>query len=206
MAVQLPDLGSQVRESGTTDGRVPSADRNRDAIVDALLELFEAGHQDPTTRQIAERAGVSLRTVIEHFDDMEALCAAVSQRQIDRIWSHLDPLPGPDASLDARLDALVAQRAQLFEMIAPTRHAAANTLSTSRTLLRGFARSEAFLRRQIMELFAAELAPDDSDRIAALDFAASWDAWESLRRSSRRSVESASRIVRLMLSTLLTSE
>jgi TetR/AcrR family transcriptional regulator, regulator of autoinduction and epiphytic fitness len=206
MAVQLPDLGAQARESGTADGRVRRGERNRDAIVDALLELFEEGEPSPTSRQIAERAGVSLRTVFQHFDDMEALCAAVSQRQIDRIWSNLDPLPGSDAPLDDRLDALVAQRAHLFEMIAPTRRAAVNALSASPTLMRGFARSEAFLRRQIIELFAAELAPDDADRIAALDFAASWEAWEGLRRSSRRSVESASRIMRLMLSQLLISE
>ena len=184
-------LGAEYANQARRTGGCGAADRNRDAIVDALLELFEAGHPNPTTREIAERAGVSLRTVIQHFDDMEALCAAVSQRQIDRIWSHLDPLPGPDASLDARLDALVAQRAQLFEMIAPTRHAAANTLSTSPTLMRGFARSEAFLRRQIIELFASELAPDDTDRIAALDFAASWDAWEGLR--ARRAVPSSAR-------------
>jgi TetR/AcrR family transcriptional regulator, regulator of autoinduction and epiphytic fitness len=204
MAVQLSDQGAQRRESVTTEGRVLRGERNREAIVDALLALFEEGHVSPTSREIAERSGVSLRTVFQHFNDMEALCAAVSQRQIDRIWSHLDPLPGCEESLEVRIDGLVAQRSQLFEMIAPTRRAAVHALDASPTLMRGLARSEAFLRRQVIELFAAELATEDSDRIAAVDFAASWEAWDGLRRASRHSVERASHIMRTMLLSLLT--
>jgi TetR/AcrR family transcriptional regulator of autoinduction and epiphytic fitness len=205
MPVQLSDLTPPTSESPAPDGRVLRGERNRDAIVDAVLELFEQGDPSPTSREIAERAGVSLRTVFRHFDDMEALCAAVCQRQIERVWSNLEPLPGREEPLEGRLDAFVAQRSRLFEMIAPARRAASGALAASPTLMRGFARSEAFLRRQVIETFAAELASDDVDRVSAVDFAASWEAWEGLRRSSRHSVDSASRIMRLLLLTLLTS-
>jgi len=206
MAVQLSEQDAQPQESVVTDGRVLRGERNREAIVDALLELFEQGETSPTARRVAERAGVSLRTVFQHFDDLEGLCAAVCQRQIERVWSNIEPLPGCDTPLEDRIDAVVAQRALLFETIAPTRRAASNALESSPALARGLARSEAFLRRQIMEVFATELAADDPDRIGAVDFAASWEAWDGLRRSSRRSVESASRVVRLLLLTLLGSE
>jgi AcrR family transcriptional regulator len=205
MAVQLSDQGPETSESVATDGRVRRGERNREAIVDALITLLEEGHEDPTSREIAERAGVSLRTVFQHFDDMEALCAAVSQRQIERIWSNLEPLPACEAPFEARVDALVAQRAYLFEAIGPTRRAAQNALASSPALLRGLARSEAFLRRQIIELFEPELGADNGDRIAAVDFAASWEAWDGLRRSARRSVQSATRITRVLLLSLLTS-
>lgn len=206
MAVQLSDQSAPDLEPAVTDGRVLRGERNRDAIVEALLELFEQGHLSPTSREIAERAGVSLRTVFQHFDDMEALCAAVSQRQIDRIWSHLELLPGCDEPLDVRLDGFVAQRAQLFETITSPRRAAAKALDASPALMRGLARSEAFLRRQVTETFAPELAAADPDRIAAADFVSSWEAWDGLRRSSRHSVDSASRIMRRLLLSLLTSK
>jgi AcrR family transcriptional regulator len=178
-------------------------ERNREAIVNALLELFEAGDPQPPARRIAARAGVSLRTVFQHYNDLDTLCAAVAQRQVERVWSQLEPLPGADEPLGARVDALVKQRAQLFEAITPTRRAALAAVASSPTWLRGLARSEAFLRRQVTETFASELG-DDADRIAAVDFAASWEAWDALRRSSRRSVASASSITRSMVHALLT--
>ena len=156
-------------EATTIDGRVLRGERNRDAIVDALLELLAEGETSPSSREIAQRAGVSLRTVFQHFDDIDTLYAAV---------------------------------AQLFEVIGPVRRAAAGANSTSPALLRGLARSEAFLRRQIAETFEPELE-GDADRLAAADFAASWEAWEGLRRASRRSVPAASRILRVLLLAVL---
>lgn len=209
MAVQLPEPGiegtdrsAEPHPSTVIDGRVLRGERNRDAIVDALLELFEAGNSQPPAREVAARAGVSLRTVFQHFNDMETLCAAVAQRQVERVWLHLEPLPAPDEPLELRVAAVVAQRAQLFEAIAPTRRAAIAAVAGSPAWLRGLARSEAFLRRQITETFASELE-GDSDRTAAVDFAASWDAWDGLRRSSRRSVARASSVMRLLLLSLL---
>ena len=143
---------------------------------------------------------MSLRTVFQHFNDIDTLYGAVAQRQVDRLWSKLDPLPAIDAPLDVRIDAVVAQRVALFEAIGPVRRAAVGVSSSSPALLRGLARSEAFLRRQIAETFAPELA-GDADRIAAADFAASWEAWEGLRRSSRRSVATA--VMRVLLLAVL---
>ncbi|MGZ4690151.1 MAG: TetR/AcrR family transcriptional regulator [Acidimicrobiia bacterium] len=186
----------------TVDGRVLRGERNRDAIVEALVQLFAEGDPQPSSRMIAQRAGVSLRTVFQHFNDMESLYAAVAQRQVEQVWANLEPLPGADHPLEVRLDALVAQRASLFEAVAPTRRAAASALGSSPTIRRGLARSEAFLRRQVTETFAPELA-GDAERIDAADFAASWEAWDGLRRSSHRSVASASRVVRTLLLSLL---
>jgi AcrR family transcriptional regulator len=192
-------------EAVTVDGRQERDHRTRDAIVDAVLsQLAEAGPDLPA-REVAQRAGVSLRTVFEHFDDVDAFYAAVAQRQVERLWSQLDPLPPTTEPLVARVDALVSQRAELFESIRPVRHAAVGVNSTSPALLRGLARSDAFLRRQIAETFAAELA-GDANRIDAADFTASWDAWEGLRQSSRRSVANASRIMRTLLLAILDPE
>ena len=36
----------------------------------ALLDLLEAGEMRPTAAQIAQRAGVSLRSVFQHFESL----------------------------------------------------------------------------------------------------------------------------------------
>ena len=63
------------------DGRIARGKRARTAIVDALLALIEAGELRPSAARIAERAGVSLRSVFQHFRDVESLFAAMADRQ-----------------------------------------------------------------------------------------------------------------------------
>ncbi len=192
-------------DATTVDGRVLRGERNRDAIVEALLELIAEGDPQPSARNVAQRAGVSLRTVFQHFNDVDTLYGAVAQRQVERLWSKLEPLPASDEPLTTRVDAVVAQRVELFETIGPVRRAAVSMNSASPALARGVARSEAFLRRQVAEIFAPELA-GDPDRTAAADFACSFEAWEGLRRSSRRSVATASRVMRVLLLAVLRPE
>ena len=45
------------------DGRVRRGARNRQTIVDALLDLVGSGILRPTAQQVADRAGVGIRTV-----------------------------------------------------------------------------------------------------------------------------------------------
>jgi AcrR family transcriptional regulator len=55
--------------------------RTRDQILDALIELLtDRRADDITTRDIAERAGVSLPTVYRHFPDRTALLEGITAR------------------------------------------------------------------------------------------------------------------------------
>ena len=62
------------------DGRTARSQRTRSAIVAACIELVEEGDLRPTAPRVAERAGVSVRSVFQHFDDLEGLFAAVGDR------------------------------------------------------------------------------------------------------------------------------
>ena len=44
------------------DGRHLRRQRNRDAVVAALLELYGEGNLDPTTDEVAQRSGLSARS------------------------------------------------------------------------------------------------------------------------------------------------
>ena len=108
---------------GTRDGRTVRAERTRQALVDALLALLYEGQLQPTAERISARAGVSERSLFQHFADREALYQAVAVQQYERIVPTLDPV---DVSLPLpeRIEAFVAQRARLLETVTPVRRAA----------------------------------------------------------------------------------
>ena len=67
------------------DGRRARRHRSRDLAVDALLDLLGEGVVRPTAQQVAERSGVSLRSIFRIFDDVESLNAAACARQLSRV-------------------------------------------------------------------------------------------------------------------------
>src|SRR5205085_1971517 len=93
------------------DGRVQRGTRNREAIIDALLACYEAGTLRPSLPEVAARAGVSVRSVHNHFADVEALRAEVAQRQ----WERHSPL----IARASTIEELVDQRAAFYEAVTP---------------------------------------------------------------------------------------
>src|SRR5262252_4637374 len=96
------------------DGRIARGARARAAIADALLSLIERGDLRPSAARIAERAGVSLRSVFQHYNDVESLFAAAAARQTERLAPLVGEVPdkGP---LARRLDAFVRARVRLLD-------------------------------------------------------------------------------------------
>ena len=119
----------------SADGRVRRGERTRAAIVEALLGLVADGELHPTARQIAQRAGVSVRSIFQHFDDLEGLYGDLVRVQAARVQPLVEDLRS-EGSLDERIDALVRQRAALFEAITPMRHAIGTRARRSPTLTR----------------------------------------------------------------------
>jgi AcrR family transcriptional regulator len=195
-----------VGEVEAIDGRAARANRTRRAVVDALLGLIEEGDLRPTAPRIAERAGVSLRSIFQHFNDLEALFAAAAARQLEQLSALVAPV-STDAPLTHRLDAFVAQRARVLEALTPVSRAsrlqepgsAALRSTRQRLLRRG--------RAEVAAVFAAELrrrpGADRVELLDALDAASSWQTWEALRAHQRLSTARARRVMRRTLAALL---
>lgn len=187
----------------SADGRAARSERTRRAIVDAMRALHHEGELRPTAPRIAERAGVSVRTVWQHFEDLETLLVEAGRRDLEIARSFVEPI---DLSLptDARVAALVDQRTRMFEAMAPPWRAArvhvpfSAQLQANRDILMDLA------REQVRELFAPELAAaaDPEALLDALHIASSWATWESLRTEARLDVERAQKALRLWLSKL----
>ena len=81
------------QRSQSDDGRVARRLENRVRIVDALFELIRAGQYHPTLKDIAEKAGVTPRTLLNHFPDVGALLQAALVRGRELADQDLPELP-----------------------------------------------------------------------------------------------------------------
>jgi AcrR family transcriptional regulator len=154
----------------SVDGRVERGNRSREAIVAALLGLYEAGNLTPSVPEVAARAGVSVRSVHYHFTDFEALRADAIKHQLSR----LAPLVQRPVT---NIAELAAQRSEFWELVTPVRRAALLQVHESPTIARAWAKGDRCTRRQLELLFPGR----DPDVISALDMVTSWDAWNRLR-------------------------
>jgi TetR/AcrR family transcriptional regulator, regulator of autoinduction and epiphytic fitness len=176
------------------DGRTVRAERTRQALVDSLLSLLDEGQLTPTAAAIAARAGVSERSVFQHFPDREALLEAVAREQYDRVVPTLRPVDST-LPLPERIEQFTAQRARLYEQIGGVRRAGLLVEHESSSVAGWLATARQAKASDVERVFRRELdaiPADDQDAVrAALITLCSWSAWDSWRTHQRLSVARA---------------
>jgi AcrR family transcriptional regulator len=205
MAMQIDEVMPVSVDAISTDGRIARGVRTRRHVAEALISLLEDGETQPTARKVAERAGVSLRLVFHHFEDMDALYRAVMVLQAQRYWSKVRDVP-PDLPTAHRIDRSVRQRSRLFDAIGAVRRAAVPLATRSAPLAEALTESSSFLRGRLAHTFALELnaaGAGAGDLLDAIDAAASWETWERLRRVQDLPPVAARRVMGLMIAALL---
>jgi AcrR family transcriptional regulator len=141
---------------------------------------LDEGDVRPTGERIAARAGVSERSVFQHFSDRESLFEAAAQRQYERVVPTLRPVD-PGLPLPQRIEEFSAQRARLYETVSGVRRGAILIEHESATVadrLQGVRRAKA---KEVEKVFAAELAGRPPAVRDALVAACAWTGWQSLR-------------------------
>ena len=185
------------------DGRTARAVRTKDAIVDACIGLIDEGDLRPTGPRIAERAGVSVRSIFQHFDDLDALFSAVGERVTMRIAGLLRPID-PSRSAVQRADELVSQRTEVLEALTPVLRAALVHAASSTVIRQQFDDGHRFFVAQVEEVFGPEIAaPGGSSLRDALVVSLSWTTWDLLRGPQGRTVAEAHQVVRWMVGSAL---
>ena len=192
--------------TGITDGRYARSARTRQAVVRALLDLIAEGDLRPTARRVAERAGISLRSVYVHFDDLEDLFLAAAHEQTLLVAGLSRAVPS-DGPFEVRVAAYAEQRCAVLEAVAPIRRAADLQEPFSPTLARRRAAARRAARDEIDSVFDRELSLYDGrtrrTRLAAIDVLASSAGWSLLRRTNGLSAADARRAVEDAIRALL---
>lgn len=188
------------------DGRTARSRRTREAVVDALLALHVEGQLAPTAQQVAERAGVALRTVFGHFSDLETLWAEAGARELAKLRDVADDVP-PDLPLAERVERFAASRARVLERLLPVMRAARLREPTSPQLAANRAMFMAAGDEEVRRTFANELAGLDDAAVRRLlvvvHVVAGGSTWEVLRHDRALSAAEAQDVVCSTLHTLL---
>ncbi len=111
-------------ERAVIDGRTARKDRNRLAVLDAVLELFTEGDLIPSPEAIAHRSGVSLRSVYRFLGDKRDLVQAAIERHLERVGPLFALEPIGEGPFAQRVEQFVTARLRLYQAIAPTARAA----------------------------------------------------------------------------------
>ncbi|MGX7673659.1 TetR/AcrR family transcriptional regulator [Plantactinospora sp. DSM 117369] len=187
------------------DGRNARAERSRAAIVEAHLALIGEGDLRPTGERIAERAGVSLRTLWTNFKDMETLFEASGEQVLRQQDAAHRPISRA-LPLAERVDAYCRQRARLLQLIEPAARAAQLREPVSAALRRNRLRHVDRVRAEVEELFADELDRAGAGReqlVHALVASSMWPSWSMLRDGLGLGVQQARAVMTRTVAALL---
>jgi TetR/AcrR family transcriptional regulator, regulator of autoinduction and epiphytic fitness len=191
-------------EDLSTDGRRLRGQRTQTKVLEALLELVAEGEMRPTAQAVSNRAGVSLRTVYHHFEDVEDVRRRALDLQRSRYQAGFRTI---DQSLpiDERIEVFCRQVRRLFEAITPIRRSMLADDPISAELREGRRRAREIRLAQLLSTFPelAERSRDAKQLLAAVDVATSWPTWNYQRESLGRSAIASEAVMATLMRALL---
>ena len=172
--------------------------------MDALLDLLQEGELRPTAAQIANRAGVSPRSLFQHFPDLEALFAAAAERYVERFPPALDGVVAT-GGLEDRIVAFVDAWSDRCEASRGVRRASLFQAHSSGDVRHRIGQYREHQRREVERIFALELngRSDREELAAAIEAATSWAVWDYMRRAVGLDEARAADVMRRLLQSLL---
>ncbi len=195
-----------------SDGRSARRERNRDAVLDALIDLTGEGVVDPSIDDIAERAGVSYRSVYRYFSDRSEMMDAATDRAMAWIQPLVQKASGdadPGDPLERRIDAMVDARVALYFQIAEMVRSAMMQSFSNRKIHEHLRNARRISRGQIHDQFHNELkefTPQECElRITVIDQVLSFMAIDYVIHERKHSRAELVRYLRGALRVALTS-
>lgn len=189
-------LPAQDGVSAKPDGRRERSADSRRRILAAMVDLIESGLASPTAESVAARAGVSLRTVFRHFEEMENLHLEIAALVFERVRPMIDR-PFTASGWPALLEEAIERRAEFFEAIAPFKTAIDVHRHRSPAIASQHRRFTALSRDMLAASFPADIVRD-RERFEPLQLLLSIEVWQRLRDQQGLTVAEAAAAVRRM--------
>jgi len=192
------------------DGRVARRDRNKVAVTDAYLDFIREGISHPSVAEVAQRSGVSHRSVFRYFADRDEMARTSIERQQARLAPIINRVVDPDQPLADRIDQVIRHRSDLFEAVAATARLT-RTLAPAQPILQAeLTTTRVRLRTNLKRVFARELeampAESAADVLATLDVLTSFESYELMRHDQALSKPRTARALRRTMTLLLATD
>ena len=202
MFAELTQKKPSSENDNAADGRHSRTIATRKRIVAGFIDLIAEGIVSPTAEQVALRAGIGLRTVFRHFDDMETLYREVGTHVsmlIDQVLQ--TQLKAPD--WQGKLVESIEIRAPLFEKLMPF-HIASHVYRHASPFVEKYIHQLHMLECTILQIILPSTILKDKPRFEALVQALSNDAWVRLRREQKLTRKQATEVMQLAAEALTT--
>ncbi len=201
MTATILPLSPKASPQPAPDGRRERSRSSRAKIVQAMFDLVARGDVAPSAARVADHAGVGLRTVFRHFDDMDSLYREMSER-IEAQVRPLVTMPFTGATWRERLLELTERRAQVFEAILPHRISANLKRYQSAFLMQDYVRLLKFERRRVEALLPPAILADKIV-LESLHVALSFQSWRLLRHDQGLHPKQAAKVTRHLVEAVL---
>lgn len=187
----------------SSDGRRQRSERSQVAIIGAALALMEEGTLVPTAQQIADRAGVGIRSFFRHFADMDALFLAADEMLLDS-YEALFGVEERSGSLDERIARSVDLYFNAFDKLRQIILCTQALLWRFPKLKENYAWYQKRLRREL-ELWLPEVSELPVERREAIHAAVSFEMWYRLREHQGLPQKLSCDIVKKLIAGLVSS-
>lgn len=175
----VPSSSGTTRDA--TDGRVALRLRNRQRVIDALIELVDEGDLSVSMDAIVERSGVSERSIFRYFTDLADLAIAAIRAVVERAEPLRVIADIGEGTLEHRIDEMIATRLRVAEQTHAFGTLARRRLALTPEIQQALTNVVLLLRAQIAEQFAPELdAMADDDAVVVSDLLLTLLSYEGL--------------------------
>lgn len=162
-----------------------------------MLELVGTGDYAPSAARVAETAGVGLRTVFRHFNDMDTLFREMSEIITARVLPIIQQSPQGD-TWKARLFDIADRRARVFEAIMPYRLSADLKRFQSPYLMED-QRRMLQLESEIIDAHLPAAIRADAAGSQGIKIILGFQTWRALRHDQQLPLDAARAVVRRLL-------
>ena len=184
-------------EVPSSDGRRARSQASRSKIIRAMMDLIETGDMNPSTANVAKKAGVGLRSLFRHFEDKDAI-----YREVDAILvkAYRPIIEAPYSSDDwrERLMELIERRCEVSEAIAPYRISTTAARRRSQFLKENFQQLYDTEKARLNSILPSQLHTDKPLGRSIL-VAMSFDTWRMLREDEHLSSGATAEAVKQMV-------
>ena len=183
------------------DGRLQRSQRSREKILRAYWELMLGGDMEPSAAAIAEHAGVGLRSVFRHFEDLDTLLLELISLCYDEVTPQfLTPLKSTNWK-DQILE-LVERNVEIWERIKVPHTAGELGRFKSQILMDDYKRSRNLEISGIRAILPKDI--NDYDNVLfALDSTLSFSTMRRLREDRKLSIPKVKNVMSLLVKSIL---
>lgn len=181
------------------DGRTARTIESRNRLIEANLALLQERADIPSPEEVAERAGLSRRTLFRLFPDLKSLQDATREHTQAVVAERYPPPTPEDTTLAERITALVDHRSLVYEFIGPLQRLAQRYRLDSAETDADLRQTRRAFRQHLETLFKEDIDRKDQARWHALEVLTSWQVWMVLRQEQGLSVKASKRVLGLQL-------